>query len=240
MQIAAFVNDQGQVAGFFDKGSVRLFEGSAGAWTLKTDILVDRQEATGLSAVKDALNSIVAHLDETAVFLAKDTRGLAYALLDDMGYRVWKSEGALSDQLDLVARKEQALAKEAPKAAAPGCSSGGCASGRAKKVECAAAPPPPPPPPPEDLGNGRYRLDLGAILAGDTRLNARVALLPVLQEKAFISLEILCDHLPRWFDQELAAVGLRADPPHPRENGPGLRVIVFAPAETAPASGEPS
>ncbi|GEO81663.1 Fe-only nitrogenase accessory AnfO family protein [Pararhodospirillum oryzae] len=66
-------------------------------------------------------------------------------------------------------------------------------------------------PAPEALGEGCYRLDLGAALASDPGLNARVVLLPVLEARDFRALEIHCDHLPRWFDATLRRLALSAE-----------------------------
>jgi Fe-only nitrogenase accessory protein AnfO len=112
-------------------------------------------------------------------------------------------------------------------AVAAGCASGGCGGGRARRVAAAAvgSAPDGAAMAAEDLGSGRYRIDLISALSADAKLNSRQVLLPILEGTAFDRLEILCDHLPKWFAPKLRELNLKADCV-PLETGRGVKAIV--------------
>ena len=39
-------------------------------------------------------------------------------------------------------------------------------------------------------------------------MNSRQLLLPFIREASFCQLEVICDHLPKWFERELASQGI--------------------------------
>jgi hypothetical protein len=58
---------------------------------------------------------------------------------------------------------------------------------------------------------GYYAADLREVMKRQAGLNSKDVLLPFFQHTAFSRLEIVCDHIPRWFEKELPALKLRAD-----------------------------
>lgn len=61
-----------------------------------------------------------------------------------------------------------------------------------------------------DPADSRFRLDLAALLDSGAGLNSRDILVPILVGPPFRSLEILCDHPPRWLAETAAGLGLIA------------------------------
>jgi hypothetical protein len=54
-------------------------------------------------------------------------------------------------------------------------------------------------------------VDLRDVMAHKTTLNSKELLLPFFQSTPFRQLEIICDHIPCWFQSELSILGLRAN-----------------------------
>lgn len=227
MKIATYVDGTGTVASVYEQGEVRVYDTVGGVWSMVQTVPFHVTLDMTLAEVKAAVHAVAAALGDCKVFLSGDVRGLIYAILqEDMGFHTWKSDGPLLRQLDTVAEKEVVFAAEkareaaaaaaAPKVRASGCCGGGGGGGWIKLKA--------PPPAAEALGDGHYRFDLTRVLKADPNLNSRLALIPVMEETPFSCLEILCDHIPRWFTRKLLDLNLRAEFEHRADQ---VRVTVF-------------
>jgi Fe-only nitrogenase accessory protein AnfO len=77
-----------------------------------------------------------------------------------------------------------------------------------------------------DITEGHYSINLAEILQDNPALNSRQVLIPALEEKTFKKLEIICDHIPRWFNNELRNLKLTAELEVPDESGKWLKIVV--------------
>jgi Fe-only nitrogenase accessory protein AnfO len=233
MKIAVYIDGQDQLVSLYEPGRFCVYQGGGGDWTRTQEIAFAVGDSTSLAAIKSEIASAVAQLDGCEVLLSGSVKGFLYSYLqEEFGFRIWKSEGVLLKQLAEVElyeveRAEQQRSSSSSCAVAAGCASGGCGGGRARRAVAApvdtarvgaatAA---------EDLGSGCFRIDLISALSGDAKLNSRQILLPILEGTAFDKLEILCDHLPKWFAPKLRELNLKADCA-PLETGHGVKAIV--------------
>ena len=110
---------------------------------------------------------------------------IARSILDGMGLAMWGLEGDPSHVLEQI--RLQTQARPAAMAAQT-------------LVQTTGAP-------------GCYRVNLQAALAQDNRLTSKQLLHPILDQHPFERLEILCDHVPKWFEREFPArqLNLRVD-----------------------------
>jgi Fe-only nitrogenase accessory protein AnfO len=231
MKIAAYIDADGALASVYEPGVLRLYDNASGQWqSFGESPFAIRTDMT-LAEVKTALRAAVAWMDGCTVLLSAEIRGLVYSLLqEENGFRVWKAQGAPESMLDQIARQDAELARQRKQeaverafAAAFSSPSGGCGggggggrrrSGEALRAVRSLT---------ESLGEERYRIDLAAILAKYKNANSMDVLIPLLEEMRFRSLEIRCDHLPRWFAQKLADLGLAAEIEH---GAGGVRALV--------------
>lgn len=245
MKIACYVNERGSVAGLDEKGWLCLYEQDAEGWTKIMESPLDMTSGQSLQEIKAGISHAVAQFDDCEVFVVRELRGLLHAVLkEEYGFRTWKSEGSLVEQLDFVARHDHDLvaAQAVRKAAAhtcaapaghSGCGGGGCGSrtfGRAMPRQESGNPLPTPKP----LGNGCYRINLAEILEKDSGLNSKQVLVPFMAEVAFKRLEVLCDHAPRWFARELGKLNLAVASEEPDMSGKGTMVVVVPAGTTQP------
>jgi Fe-only nitrogenase accessory protein AnfO len=229
MKIAAYVNPQGEVEGFSEHGSIRLYESGAMGWAIAREFRFGVTYDMTLSDIKSALRKAVSLLGDCRVFVFGETRGLLYAILqEELGYRVWNSKGLAEDCLDAVALKN-AEALQVPRPKPPQPEAGGGCGGMTRL----SGAPGQPLVEPLALGNGRFRIDLAAVLAANPASNSQEVLLPLLRRADFAVLDIACDHLPRWFEGVLAALGLRSEVHHRVD---GSLMIEVSPRRHAPPS----
>jgi Fe-only nitrogenase accessory protein AnfO len=224
MRIATFLSADGAVSAPFAASSVCLFERAGDGWATVKKLDYRPIPEMGVNDARRSLRDIAAQLTDCEVFLLGELRGYAHVWLDEMGFRTWKSEGTLEEQLESVAAQDalsvdgQAIAEPASCGTARGCGSGGCASGGCsangsigRPIDFDAAHPVPNPEPVGNAADGRFRIDLAFILETDPALNSRNVLIPILEKKKYNSLDVHFDHLPRWFYGALDALGLEAD-----------------------------
>jgi len=215
MKIAAYVSDRGEVASLYSHGILRVFNEHGDSWDPEQDIALDIYDAMTSRELRVSLEEAIRQMPGCRVLLSGEVKGIPYAILGQLGIRVWKSEGALPDQLRYVARKEHAN----------------------ERVEAAA----PLPLPKGAAKEGIYQINLSETLRNHPHLISKDVLIPFLEKRAFRMLEITCDHIPRWFDYEMARLGLRARS-CPDVQCPGdilLQVTLLSPGELA-AAGLPS
>jgi len=211
MLIACYVGENGKVVDFFEPGSLRLYENVEGNWVVVQETPLALRDDMSLSVLKETLQETVARLGKAKVFLARELRGVLRVFLEELEYRVWKSSGPLEVQLSDAVRQEleavaaqEALDAELPQPEALG-----------------------------DPGEGHYHFDLLARLSEGGCHVSRDMLMPFLETVPFARLDVVCDHVPRWFPVELPELGLEALVP---EADPGSVMTVTV----VPASGERS
>jgi Fe-only nitrogenase accessory protein AnfO len=245
MKIATFINDSGEVAGFYEKGKLCRCEKIAGQWEITREVPLDITSEMGLLETKELFFAAMTQLEDCRVFIVKKFKGLFHALLmEELGFHTWISEGSTSEQLDNVVLLEteyvaqlekQALldaAKPPVKSSGHGGCGGGCSPGRRPAPAGAAEPSAPrsdipAPAPVGDPQLGHYLINLSGILAGNPALNSREVLIPHLEGNSFQKLEIICDHIPRWFYNELRNLKLKAGPEVP--DAAGLVTVIVEP-----------
>ncbi|WP_022722258.1 Fe-only nitrogenase accessory protein AnfO [Rhodopseudomonas sp. B29] len=230
MKIAVYIDGQDRLVSLYEPGRFCIYEGRGNDWTLTREIAFAVGDGS-LAAIKAALAAAAAQFGDCEVLLSGSVKGFLYSLLqEEFGFRVWKSDGLAFEQLAAVEQHELQRATQASKAAAScasasSCASAGCGGRKARPVSLPENPRQVTSVAAEDLGGGTFRIDLAAALGRDSGLNSRQILLPILEGSAFDKLEILCDHLPRWFDAKLSDLNLKAECT-PREHGRGVKAVV--------------
>jgi Fe-only nitrogenase accessory protein AnfO len=202
MKIAAIVDEEGRVVNRLENGRLRLYEQTPEGWTLLKQIGLEVRGGMGLAEVKALLKQTFAQLEDCRVFLVGELRGLLFVLLQESGFRIWKSEGNIVEQMDQVVRKEAEAVKVVEQ-------------------------PVPAPVPVGPFSEGHYQINLAEVLKNDPGLNSKQVLIPFMEKLAFQKLEILCEHLPRWFPHECERLNLRAETGAPDPARHEMKVILL-------------
>jgi Fe-only nitrogenase accessory protein AnfO len=187
-------------------------------------------------------------LEDCQVFLVRETKGLLHVLLEEQGFRTWKSIGSFFEQLENVAQKDtetvrarELLNDEIQECGAASDCGGGC-HGRAHMEAQRLRHAPkdlgqsiPQPLPVGDVAFGQYQFNLAEVLQKNPTLNSREVLIPFLEKRAFQKLEIICDHLPRWFEMKADQLMLQTDYEEAAAVGHGMKVVVSVKKRAVPA-----
>lgn len=213
MKIAAYLNPQGEVASIYEPGRFRLYQAKAAgeSWQLVREVPFLTDYTQPLPEIKAALHAAIAGLDDCKTLVSAEVRGVLYAvLLEELGFRIWKSAGPLLQQLDSVRQKE--AEHEAQKRFVLVAFAG-------KML--------PTPMLVGDPCDGYFWIDLKEALNHESGQTSRQILIPFLERGQFRRLEILCDHLPKWMTWEMERLDMSADSEEIDATGSGLRVTVY-------------
>jgi Fe-only nitrogenase accessory protein AnfO len=206
MKIATYVNEREEVTVFGKPGSIYLYDQVPGGWEGEKITSFVLGGAATMSEIRASLRAVASLLEGCTAFLVRETRGLYNVYLEDLGFHTWKSEGALVDQLENVARRETERLKEGESSSrADSC---GCGRGSDCRSTEDCDMPLPEPEPIGEAREGQYRLNLAEFLENFPHLTSREILEPFLEAGEFSKLEIICDHLPRWLIMKLDALSL--------------------------------
>ena len=218
MKIAAYLDIDGLPASLYRPGRLHVFEdaadGDARRWRLCALHSFGLDDGMSL----DALKAEVARLAEIVgadcrVLLSGEIRGLPYSVLQEWhGFRTWRSDGPLVAQLDFVRERENEMQAQ-------------------KKYELVVLNNQQVPTPMLTMGGapGHYWIDLRAALEHPSNPTSRNILIPFLQAGAFVKLEVLCGHLPKWMAWEFERMDYAAESePIDGSGDGGLRVSVYS------------
>jgi Fe-only nitrogenase accessory protein AnfO len=204
MNIAAFVNESGEVVDFYDEGDLCLFGKVADSWGITKVIPMTLQREMGLAGLRATLTDSVFKLEDCEVFLVRELRGIVKVYLEELGFRIWTSEGPLIEQLENVSLRERDMLAQ-------------------ENVEV------PGPLPVGEPTDGSYRIDLAELLQSGVPHVSREVLLPFFETVSFGRLEVLCEHVPKWFPMELAGLNLKVETQTPDASGNGMLTVVVVP-----------
>ncbi|ACF14292.1 Fe-only nitrogenase accessory protein AnfO [Chloroherpeton thalassium ATCC 35110] len=207
MKIAAFVDKAGNALPFYESGIVKLFAYEGCAWRLVKEFEFETNEKMGLSEIRSRVYTMAGLLDDCRVFVTKFIKGFPYALLDGMGFSVWKVSETPELYLDSIREEEEKNRAD-----------------REKIINLSVAPLPI-----GDAHEGTYRIDLVKVQAHHDRLNSKQVLLPFLQLTSFQKLEVICRHVPKWFERELPGLNLQLQI---SASDDGLCHVILSPVKT--------
>ena len=203
MMISVYVNEEGVSAASGEKGSIRVYQRMDHKWNVALEMEFNTAHVKSIAEARRTILEMVQKLEGCKVFVAREVVGQLYYVLEANGFECFEAEGYPEEFLDSIweAFKEEQNEKhevqEIP------------VSHIEKKEK-----------------EGCYFLNLKKALNLDCNLSSKKLLLPFLRGKDFIELEMICDHLPRWFEQELKVLELKSEVVKLKENEYKVVVMV--------------
>lgn len=190
--IAVFVNAEGFTASLKEEGVIRVYaqDPSTGAWGLAKEFEFSLVKSTSLPQLRSVIQNMVERIGSCRVFAAREVAGQLYNILEANKFNLYEVEGKPEQFLDSILAAEE---EEKQRVAASEINS------RLSQ-----------PNPEKTAVPGAYFLDLKAALISDPNLTSKKILLPFLAKKEFEVLEVVCGHVPKWFDSELEAQGFKS------------------------------
>ncbi|SHK29360.1 Fe-only nitrogenase accessory protein AnfO [Anaerocolumna jejuensis DSM 15929] len=183
MEIAVLVNSCGNTSGFDRDGIIRVYSRIQCEWTIIRYMEFRTEKIVDSMALHAAIREICDWLKDCKVIVVERIRGIHYIAFEEKQVSMLEIPGVpeifLEDLRECL--KHQRTAKEVP-------------------LEHNAV---------FELRPGIYHTDLREVMKGHTSYNSKQILLPFLKNKQYSLLEIICDHVPKWLENEQTELKLR-------------------------------
>jgi Fe-only nitrogenase accessory protein AnfO len=203
MKIAVLVNEKGTSIPYSDGGIIELYAFEENGWHCIKAAALDVDDGTNISEVRARVHAVMAIIEDCKVFMVEAIKSLPIGIFDGYGITVWNHKGIPLDAFDFVKEQEENKARQ-PKSCCdkPSCKST-CSSNTGESVQTQSSIMI------ENICDGYYKIDLAKILKNDRSLNSKLILIPFFQNTPFQKLEIICEHVPKWFEKEFGFLKLR-------------------------------
>lgn len=189
MKIAALLDRFGRAATPSAGGTLYIYERQGSNWVTSERVTFSTVEHLSMQELRRYLAEVSGWLGDCKVVAARASHGYYRVAFGSLGVALWAVRGVPQDFIEQI-------------------------EGFYAHADAAAQQTEPAPPPaaiePIPGRAGHYRLDLREAMAVKGAHNSRRVLLPFFRDTSFVRLEMVCDHVPRWFDSELPELGLRA------------------------------
>jgi Fe-only nitrogenase accessory protein AnfO len=203
--IAAILNDMGTTSDFSEGKQFKIFAVDGEDWSIAGSLQFSIENQASMGKVRRELIDLERTLSEildhdSKVIVGSDISGLPYNIFDAAGYTIFEIEGEPEQFiLRLGAQLETQLLK---------IDEGETIIYTDRPIE---------------IGEGKYHIDLKTLQVKKPGITSKQALMPFFSSIPFLSLEIICAHIPPWFDREFGRLNLKY---RSKKLDGSLRVIV--------------
>lgn len=187
MKIAVVENSDGKTSSVFEPGWIAIYSDSSEKWAELGRFENPLHEAEGIAGIRRALLGIVDKLKDCKVIAASEISGVAFSIFEAAGFEIFTVEADYADILDSIKNEMNEASKEVPNA-------------KTADIHFYLK---------RGMNSGDYFLDLQEMMAENPQLTTKSILLPYLKEGDFARLDVVCSHVPPWFDREFGQLGLR-------------------------------
>ncbi|TCT16763.1 Fe-only nitrogenase accessory protein AnfO [Natranaerovirga pectinivora] len=199
LKIGVVLDQQGYTIPFDEEGLIKVFEKDNNRWIVSKEIPISINKEKGMKGIREEIANIADAIQMCKIIVAKKAIGLFYTVLEVKGFNIYELEGKPEEFLDFVLENEATDSyydidtaneiKEVKK------------ENEAIVIHM-----------PQKINeNGDYYLNLKEEQCGNGGFTSKQVLLPFFKKAMFYQLEIICSHIPPWFDREFESLGLEKE-----------------------------
>lgn len=174
LYIAAYLDNQGMITAFGEPGVATLFVKASSGWQCCREVPCPSTSSMSLAALRQQTLTMLEALPECRHIVARDIQGVLLAWLDGRGITMWRCSGKPAPCLDRIAERIHSSSQVTSLHPETFFQRG------------------------KQIGEFHFNLIDALANSGEGHTSRRL-LQPFLQQKQFRRLEIICDHLPKWF-----------------------------------------
>lgn len=177
IKIAAIFNEAQEITTFEEGSCLLVFIKEDINWQVKDEIHYRLDTSSSMAETRDNIRSIILQLMDCKILIGKSVTGLAYNILDRMGFIIYEA-ASVSDQLfdEILTESEEAAADS-------GATAGATPTSPVMTSE-----------------EGVYYLNLIELQEQHPEISSKKALKSFIETTPFYKLEVVCSHIPPWFD----------------------------------------
>jgi len=184
--IAVLLNENTETISWLDSGIIKLYKKTSGEWIEIKSLTYSIPINSNIIALRKTLSELVDKLDNCRVFVAKEVSGLLFSILDSYSFNIYELDGIPDLFLDSVLMSVEKLQMDKLLL-------------ESKCLEEFS---------PKKIDNkGNYTVDLVKLMQTSRTVTSKQILIPFLKNEFFETLEVVFDHIPKWFEKDLPGMG---------------------------------
>ena len=185
MKIAVVETNNQKTSSIFEPGFVAIYMEDGGEWKVLNRFENKICIAKGIAAVRMAVEDTIKQLDNVKIVVASEIPGIAFGTFQAAGFEIFLVENSSLDILDSVKkemlevieeRKEKPNEFDIKQFLEPG------------------------------VNKGDFSLNMEEILLKNPELTSKKILIPYLKNSEFNRLDVICSHIPKWFNTDLGVL----------------------------------
>ncbi len=192
MKIAVFLDNNNKTISFDEAGVVKIYSKDKEEWNVIKEIPFSIINLSSTKEIRESVIKMINNLDDCKVFAATEVRGISFTILDGMKFNSYEVEGKPDDFLEDIFQGELEDKRN---------EFNENNDSETKSI----------PMPLEGEEEGKYHIDLKMILQSNKKVTSKQILLSFLNNMKFNELEIICGHVPPWFDKEFKRLNLKSN-----------------------------
>jgi len=184
--IAVLLNSNGETSSWLDNGTIKLYEKFNEEWIESKHITYSISSDSNLINLRKYLSELVEKLGDCKVFVAKEISGLLFSILESYNFNMYELQGIPHNFLESVLSSVEKL--KIDEILSKSQSEDNFFPDRIDNV-------------------GNYSINLKKLLDSDRTITSKQILIPFLEKNIFKTLEVIFDHIPKWFEKDLSKMG---------------------------------
>lgn len=184
MEIAVLVDSSGKTSSFEKNGIVNIYSHTKGEWVIKRSMIHTIEDKNNSRDLRKCLTDLCTWLEDCEIMVVKRIRGIQYIVFEEFKVSMLQIEDYPKNFLDYIKQCEHHTKSE-----------------RKSSTEHIAI---------FEQKPGSFYVDMRDVMNGKTSYSSKQILLPFFKGTSFEVLEMLCDHVPKWFENELPRLKLIA------------------------------
>lgn len=196
--IAIFLNPEGVTSSLKEEGIIRVYTQNFAdnSWEVTEEFAFSLVKSSSILELRSMILNMIQRIGDCRIFVAREVVGQLYSVLEANRFSIYKVEGKPEQFLDSILTLEDEMNN----------------SSIVKKAQTLACYPE------KTAVKGTYFINLKDALNADPSLTSKKILLPFLSNRDFEVLEVICDHIPKWFDDEFKRQRLQSTLSRLQEN----------------------
>jgi Fe-only nitrogenase accessory protein AnfO len=182
MEIAVLVDSEGKTTGFENNGMIRIYIRTEERWIVKKQLEYDVTKISDGPGLRREIKTIIAWMENCKLFVVNRIRGVHYIAFEEYQVSLLEITGIPESFLEDIREcvEHRRTGQEIP-------------------LEHNAI---------YEMQPGSFHTDLRDVMHGNTSYNSKQLLIPFIKGRKFNSLEIICEHIPKWLEKEAGDMGV--------------------------------
>lgn len=183
MEIAVLVDSEGKTSGFDKAGSIRIYSKVNCEWTVVRHMEYSTENVLDSVTLHKRIDEISDWLENCKIVVVNRIRGIHYIAFEERQISMLEIKGLPETFLEDIRECVQHSR-----------------TGKKIPMEHNAI---------FELRPGIFHTDLREIMKGNTSYNSKQILVPFLKKQKYSLLEIICEHVPKWLENEQNELKIR-------------------------------